>query len=197
MQTLRIILAAVLLTSLTWASTEPHVAALHELLSKLPRWHEDTTEPDEARAERLRTIATAQVTATGGDVPAAVFLATVSWWESRLAKHVHEGACRPWECDRGRARGLAQVQLASGVDRDLWERSKGTDYPATLASMQAAHYVYSRAVRACGPSIGEEHRLFAFYARSRCNAEYPDGRERAAWYRKKLAEYRGLLEAKK
>jgi len=42
-------------------------AATESLLSELPRWHEDESEPDDARAKRLRTLARAMVEVTDGD----------------------------------------------------------------------------------------------------------------------------------
>ena len=76
------------------------------LLSGLPAYHGDG-ETDEARRTRLDSPAEAivEVARTSDDVVALVALAEA---ESRLAAHVHQGRCRPWECDGGLARGLWQ-----------------------------------------------------------------------------------------
>ena len=169
--------------------------AAGELVASLPRWWEDEKEPAEIRDHRLSNFVRAMVVVTNGDEERLMMLTTVSWWESRLASHVHAGNCKPHECDHGHAKGMPQVQLASGVDKDLWLSSEGHDYEATLASMEAANWVFDQAIARCGRNRGMEHKLFFFYAKGYCPGQMSNKSqafERWAWYDKRLRQLRAL-----
>lgn len=169
--------------------------AAGELVASLPRWWEDEKEPLEVREPRLSNFVRAMVVATNGDEERLTMLMTVSWWESRLASHVHAGNCKPHECDHGHAKGMPQVQLSSGVDKDLWLASEGHDYEATLASMEAAHWVFDQAIKRCGRSYGSEYRLFFFYAKGYCpgkTSPKSQAFDRWFWYQRQLKVLRSL-----
>ncbi|HEY3494793.1 MAG TPA: hypothetical protein VGK73_08915 [Polyangiaceae bacterium] len=193
------------------AQGEPdRIAIVHGMLLELAPWHEDLTEEKATRSDRLHTVARGVVQAAsdatcadgdpgcikafgGGRDELEILLVTAAWWESRLARHVHAGQCRPHECDRGKSRGLAQVRLTSGVPRELWEASEGTDYENTLASMRAAAHVMSRAHWKCF-SGDRWHKVFAAYGRGHCSATH-QVYARASWFQRKLADYRKRLAA--
>lgn len=94
-------------------------SATHCVLMKLPRWHGDLDEDDEARNVRLLTIANS-IDAATDDRTERAFLLMKAWKESRLARFVdldlpkcrdgHDG----W-CDSGRSFSVYQVR---GISRD-------------------------------------------------------------------------------
>lgn len=101
-------------------------------------------DPSVKRAQ-LETIATAIATASsettgwpGSNRELAAFLVTIARYESALAMHIHAGNCRPWECDRGRARGLYQLHAHRSFPEDQWQRAAGLDAESTLFSSRAA-----------------------------------------------------------
>jgi hypothetical protein len=140
--------------------------------------HEDT----DARQARLQVIAAAVTDAAeqatcsssyrsaacsnlwpGPALDLGVLLITQAYEESRLAKNVHEGKCRPYECDpirigrsgeiKHRARSLWQIHRIGQVEEE-WEHMVGTDFTSTRAAAWAAAKVLSRGYRACGSFSG-------------------------------------------
>ncbi|MBN1605553.1 MAG: hypothetical protein JW940_02915 [Polyangiaceae bacterium] len=92
----------------------------------------------------------------------AMLLVTEAYWESRLAKNVHEGKCRAYECDPyqsrhgvllHRARTLWQLQRSGPIAED-WDRMVGVDAESTTAAAWAATKLFSRAHQRCGSIAG-------------------------------------------
>ncbi|HOU93827.1 MAG TPA: hypothetical protein PLU22_22405 [Polyangiaceae bacterium] len=146
------------------------------LMLRLPAHHLDEETPEERRA-RVEVIAQAiteaSARATCRDAapedgcvrhwPAderdlSVLLVTQAYWESRLARNVHEGRCRSYECDpytspltgkiEHRSRSLWQLQLTSLVTEE-WDRLVGTSIEATRNAAFAASKLLGRGFRAC------------------------------------------------
>jgi hypothetical protein len=149
---------------------------LFVLLQGLPAHHLDHEEPD-ARIERLRIIAEsvsdASLRATCSEgyattscsplvemkpLDLGVLLVTQAYSESRLAKNVHEGNCREYECDpirsawsgqiSHRARSLWQIHHVGPVESE-WEHMQGSDLESTKAAAWAAAKLLIRGYRSC------------------------------------------------
>jgi hypothetical protein len=154
------------------------------------------------RAERMTTVANAVVEVTaratcadsyavprcspiwsGDRRSLAALLIAKGWWESRFARNVHEGQCRPDECDavkwRGqivhRARSPWQLQRTAYSSPE-WDEMVGTSYPATRAAAWAAAKVLSEGSRRCQSPRG----ALAWYAAGRCT--WSGAGSRAATY---------------
>jgi hypothetical protein len=93
----------------------------------------------------------------------ALFLVTKGWWESRFAKNVHEGKCKPYECDphkdkKGnithRARTSWQMQFTSFVRDNEWKEMVGVDQRATNIAAYVAARILSRARDRCKTDYG-------------------------------------------
>lgn len=56
--------------------------------------------------------------------------------ESRLSQRIADGKCKPYECDRGRAKGMWQLHRNT-LNRDSWAKQDGDiELQAKLASEQ-------------------------------------------------------------
>lgn len=93
----------------------------------------------------------------------ALLLLVQAYSESRLARNVHEGQCREFECDpyksrytgrvEHRSRTLWQMQRTRIIDSE-WEQMVGVDLSATRKAAWAASKLLGRAYRACGSVAG-------------------------------------------
>jgi hypothetical protein len=169
-------------------------------LLSLPPAYADREEP--GRDARLATIsaAVAEVTAraTCSEVYAlpqcspiwngdrrelAALLVAKGWWESRFARNVHEGRCRPDECDAvkwqgvviHRARSPWQLQRTA-YSAPEWNSMVGIDYAATRSAAWAAAKVLAEGQRRCRSASG----ALAWYAAGRCT--WSGAKSRAATY---------------
>jgi hypothetical protein len=151
------------------------------VLLGLPAHHLDHEEPG-ARRERLQVIADAvseaSLRATCTEtywtqdcrpiwpllaLDLGVLLVTQAYSESRLARNVHEGRCRAYECDpirsartglvEHRARSLWQIHRILPIESE-WDRMQGSDLQSTTAAAWAATKLLSRGYRACGSISG-------------------------------------------
>jgi hypothetical protein len=92
-----------------------------------------------------------------------VLLVTQAYEETKLAKNVHEGQCRAYECDptrvgrtgkvRHRARSLWQLHHVGPIEEE-WEHMVGTDFESTRAAAWAATKLLARGYRVCGSFSG-------------------------------------------
>lgn len=103
----------------------------------------------------------------------AALLVTIGWHETAFARHVGAGACKPWECDGGRARHYWQTWANPWVSRQTWNELEGLGYVPTTKAAAAAASVLGAGRRRCGSSGG----AIAFYAVSRCS--WPGAARRA------------------
>jgi len=151
------------------------------VLLGLPAHHLDREDPG-ARQARLQVIADAVAEAsqraTCSDVyrtadcrplwplPAldlGVLLISQAYSESRMAKNVHDGNCRSYECDPirnvqtglvlHRARSLWQIHRILPVESE-WYAMQGSDLPSTTMAAWAAAKLLSRGYRGCGSVSG-------------------------------------------
>ncbi len=156
------------------------------LMLGLPAAYQDHEEAD-VRRERLAIVAQAISDATarascsgaaadsncqklwsGEPLDLAVLLLTEAYFESRLARNVHEGNCREYECDPfrsrhtgkvvHRARTLWQMQYNAPIE-DEWYHMVGVDLRSTRKAAWAATKLLSISYRACGSIAGAISRL--------------------------------------
>jgi len=80
----------------------------------------------------------------------ALLLVTKGYWESRFAKNVHEGVCRPYECDASRVNGSVvhrarspwQIQKTGLVSKEEYAQMKSSSLESTtMAAVVATRYL--------------------------------------------------------
>jgi hypothetical protein len=201
---------------------EQFIAAIVTILIGLPAYYTDQEAPEEREA-RLRTIATAIATScdeatcvSQGEDCVPVFSGTLNqcvaasitmgFWESRFAKHIHEGKCRSgyrskttgkWikgECDEHVAfnvhgqmigqvftsRSMWQMKYDSLI-ADEWHGMNGTSQEATNLAAWAATKKLGR----CWG--GNARSAFVCYAGSR-NKNWPGAKPRVIFYEARLRQ---------
>lgn len=165
---------------------------LFAILIALPPWHGDVKEVD--RHDRLRiiadSVAVGAIEATcddgqkedckrtwpGSSYEVGSLATDLGWWESRYAKHVHEGRCRLkiGECDAVRlsngiyvalAQSPWQLQQSGLVPGKIWRKINKADRESTGMAAKAAIHVLGVARASCGAHRpGWEARTVARYA---------------------------------
>jgi hypothetical protein len=154
------------------------VATLLTILLGLTPWHGDVEEPEEREA-RLHVIAEAIASAAAGDRTVALLLVVQGEAESHFARHIHEGHCRPWECDRGRSVSPWQIQHGSWLPREEWEAMRGADLEATARAATYAARTLRYGMRACRLRMPSPlHGAFSVAARGGCG--WPGAERRVA-----------------
>lgn len=156
-----------------------------DLLTTLPVSCYDTETPDE-RLVRLNTIASAIEKAAAKSVCEGVdennpctpifrgsknemliLLVTIGFWESRYSQNVHEGKCKPWECDpmvqkdsqgrtikiTHRSRTNWQLQYNDSIKNE-WPNMVGTSQEATDLAAWASAKMLSKGYNSCGTIWG-------------------------------------------
>lgn len=164
-------------------------ATILSMLLSLPPAYTDVEE--EGREQRMQVVAAAIAHASTraacvepyddprckpiwhrSEVELGALLVTKGWWESRFALNVHEGKCKPYECDahewRGtivhRARSPWQFQRTS-YSEDLWDVSVGTDFESTRNAAWVATRVLATGMDHCKNAYG----ALSWYAVHRCD----------------------------
>ncbi len=79
-----------------------------------------------------------------------------AYFETRLAKHVHEGNCRVHigECDSGRAISLWQLQSGPHLPKEEWELLGSSDLESTRRAAVHAAVALGRGANYCGSLRG-------------------------------------------
>jgi hypothetical protein len=108
----------------------------------------------------------------------AFLLLTQAYFETRLARHVHEGRCRvsQGECDSGRATSLWQLQAGGHLPKERWEKLSGADRAATTHAAFEATRALSRGRNHCGNLSG----AISLYATGR-TCKWQPAQERVAF----------------
>lgn len=151
------------------------------LMLGMPAYHLDK-EPEAERRARLEVIAEAVVDASalatctspyarpgcgvlwrGSQRDLALLLVTQAYWESRLAKNIHEGRCRRFECDphvnrrtgllEHRSRTMWQMQYNLLIAEE-WDAMQGATLEATRNAAWAATKLLSRGFLTCRTIAG-------------------------------------------
>jgi hypothetical protein len=157
-------------------------------LLALPVYGEDRADP--RKPDQLEVIATAiDAVSTEAAAPrkmAALLLAT-GWNETGWSLRVHDGHCKSWECDGGRARGPWQTQRNS-MPLERWEQMRG--FQNTRAQAEAAR---ERILLGLAQCHGSERGAIARYLGHACDARSEQLDDRYDWY---MRAYRALEPVK-
>lgn len=122
------------------------------LLSFGPSKHD--TETAEERAARIKVIAESIEIAADGDQEVAAFLLMTGLFETRFARHVHEGRCKPEECDGGKARTVWQVWRLKSMSAEQWHGMLGSDLESTTNAAKYAARLFIMKRNYCRSTIG-------------------------------------------
>lgn len=81
----------------------------------------------------------------------ALWLLALAYSETRLARHVHAGKCRPWECGGRPALWVSSWQIAESplVPRRLHRQLAGLDLEHTTRAATTAARIFARAWHHC------------------------------------------------
>lgn len=149
------------------------------VLLALPTYAEDRDRPEEKR-EQLRAVAQAIADASESRAEAALLIAS-GWEETGWSLRVHEGRCRPNECDHGQARGPWQLHR-DGMPQETWDQMAGLENTATQARTAAKRIQWYRV--SCGDTTGAIARYFGLPCSNRTER---------VWHR--FRTYRRILDA--
>lgn len=123
---------------------------------------------------------------SGSDRELAALVVAVGWSESRFARNVHRGECRPDQCDpvrlagghvAHRARSLWQLQRTRWA-APVWTKLEGTGLAETRNAAWTATRILAEGWRRCRSNAGAA----GWYACGRCS--WSGGARRAATARK-------------
>lgn len=168
-------------------------------IASLPTFHEDlgpaysSLKQEQARviAQAIAEVAESAEAWPGSKRELAALLLTVAWHETRFSLRIHEGKCRPYECDHGKARGLWQLHVHALLPREEWLHVAGLDSDSTLRAAREAAKALSRSRFMCADSSarGTEvvARTLAAYAGRGCAGQLPDIEARVRTFRRLVA----------
>jgi hypothetical protein len=163
-------------------------------IAALPTFHEDIGEQFTAtKHAQAETIAAAIADAVdhvddwpGSKRELATLLLTVAWHETGLSLRIHEGRCKPYECDHGRARGLWQLHVHSLLPRARWLGVAGLDFESTRTAAFEAARALVRSRHMCAAGVRTSAWVaptLAAYAGRGCRGHLPDIDRRVQTYR--------------
>lgn len=168
-------------------------------IASLPTYHEDVgdhlVEQKRAQAQMIATAIDEAVEQVQDRWPdskrelAALMLA-VAWHETRLSLRIHDGRCKPLECDRGRARGLWQLHVHRSLPRERWLTVAGLTEAATKSAAREAAIALVRSRRMCAVATRGRDWVGATltaYAGRGCGGRLPDLQARIRTYRRLLS----------
>lgn len=98
----------------------------------------------------------------------ALLLVSTGYWESKFAKNVHEGKCKPYECDSYRKNGHVvhrakspwQIQKTGLVTREEYSKMNGASLESTTISANVATRYLLQGMKRCKSEYG----AFSMYA---------------------------------
>lgn len=139
----------------------------------------DERESPQELAERLQVVVRAIRRAAPEDAELRWMLLTTAQHESHFALRIHEGKCRPGECDGGRARSLWQLHRNARMKPGEWESLAGTSQEATDLGARLAAGLLRGARASCGDAEG----ALSLYARGG-GCKWSGARQRVEWMRR-------------
>lgn len=148
----------------------------------LPTFREDIDSP--AKPAQLEVLAAGIAQASvGRPKPArdwAALVAAIAWHESGFSLRIHDGHCKPHECDRGRARGLWQNHK-NLYTAPHWDKLIGTEHSALQAKIAAdmLERSYWYCARSGAPWLVGTINAYAGRA---CAAQWPGLQQRLATF---------------
>lgn len=145
-----------------------HAAWVRAALDSLPCFHEDRGDPNKDAQLDAIAAAVAEVSQDAPRPPRewAALLLTVGFHESTFSLRIHRGECKPYECDRGRARSGWQLHK-NLYTAPVWDQLHGIEH--TAIQVRAASDALRRAFFTCQRS-GEPwlQGTLSAYAGRRC-----------------------------
>lgn len=134
------------------------------ILSLPQKWGEEV--PVAQHEKNVRPVAAA--IARHPDI--APELVTVIHFETKFLERIQAGRCKPWECDRGRARSYLQLQKTAAQHVPaVWDDIVGLEPENIDAAVNAAAPILRKAKRICKTSAG----AISYYARGACRGWKP------------------------
>lgn len=165
-------------------------------IASLPTFHEDVGEQFAAqKRQQAELIANAISRAAenvqgwpGSKRELATLLLTVAWHETRLSLRIHDGRCKPFECDHGRARGLWQLHAHASLTRERWLTVAGLDAQSTFNGAAEAALALTRSRHMCRKRGSDwVASTISAYAGRGCGGGLPDLDARVRTYRRLFA----------
>jgi hypothetical protein len=167
-------------------------------IAALPTFHEDVGENFVAEKQSQAQMIAGAIEQAVGEVrdwpdsqrELAALMLTIAWHETRLSLRIHDGRCKPHECDRGRARGLWQLHVHRSLPRERWLLVAGLTAEATRNAAREAAIALVRSRRMC--SVATRGRdwvgaTLTAYAGVGCGGRLRDVNLRIRTYRRLLS----------
>jgi hypothetical protein len=167
-------------------------------IASLPTFHEDVGPGLVARkqaqaqviAQAISDVAESAEGWRGTKRELATLLLTVAWHETHFSLRIHEGNCKPYECDHGRARSLWQLHVHASLPKETWLSLAGVDIESTRRAAREAAKALTRSRNMCsGRAQGLElvGQTLSAYAGRGCARLLPDTAARVRTYRMLLS----------
>ncbi len=140
------------------------------------------------KREQLETVADS-IAAVANTPELAAMLVTLGWYESKFATRIAEGRCKPFECDRGRARGVFQIHRRAGMTDAEWDGLLGTgEEPTLAAAREAARRVNAARARCRSLESSQDWAagVFSSLAGRGCVGNFKTRAQRVATFRRLL-----------
>jgi hypothetical protein len=150
-------------TTQSWARTA---------LTRCPTPHADPNDLDLIASELARQVPSRKK---------AALLIAIGCQESHYDKRIVAGQCKPWECDKGKARGAWQGQRNRDV-AELWDVANGN----IPAQVEMASKTLSHSLIHCEPFGPFPGHVFRAYRGGSCSWELKDENLRSWWYTKAI-----------
>ena len=176
---------ALCFATLAFAETN-HAAWVRAAMDALPCYVEDRDDPDKSAQLDAIAAAVAEVSKDAPRAPRewAALLLTIGYHESTFSLRIQRGQCKPYECDRGRARSAWQLHK-NLFTAPVWEQLHGVEN--TKVQVRAASDALRRAYFTCGRSgVPWVQATLNAYAGRRCSAEWPGLGQRVATFNRLL-----------
>jgi hypothetical protein len=172
---------ALCFATLAFAETN-HAAWVRAAMDALPCYVEDRDDPDKSAQLDAIAAAVAEVSKDAPRAPRewAALLLTIGYHESTFSLRIQRGQCKPFECDRGRARSAWQLHK-NLFTAPVWDQLHGIEN--TKVQVRAASDALKRAYFTCSRSgVPWLQATLNGYAGRRCSAEWPGLGQRVATF---------------
>ncbi len=176
---------ALCFATLAFAETN-HAAWVRAAKDALPCYVEDREDPDKSAQLDAIAAAVAEVSKDAPRAPRewAALLLTIGYHESTFSLRIQRGQCKPYECDRGRARSAWQLHK-NLFTAPVWDQLHGIEN--TKVQVRAASDALKRAYFTCSRSgVPWLQATLNGYAGRRCSAEWPGLGQRVSTFNRLL-----------
>lgn len=159
-----------------------HAAWVRAAMDSLPCYVEDRDDPEKVAQLDAIAAAVAEVSQDAPRAPRewAALLLTIGHHESTFSLRIQRGQCKPYECDRGRARSAWQLHK-NLFTAPVWDQLHGIEN--TKVQVRAASDALRRAYFTCSRSgVPWLQATLNAYAGRRCAGEWPGLGQRVATF---------------